>query len=300
MEGSRLHIPVDFTAESLHSGGHSGTTIFPMGQGVGATWNVSMAERVGAAIAREARASGVAHGLCPVINIPTDPRFGRTQESYGEVSRAITSDAIPRVPKPLRRLCGQDPFIVGTMSAAATRGIQGPPSNGGPNSYLVAPDEHIIAQAKHFFAYGHGGREGRSAFIDERTLMDVYGRPWFKAVNESGLRGAMASHNSVNYQPMHGSRLWLTQTLRERLGFGAGYIAADADDVQQLFVTHKVASSNEESAVLAVRAGMDQDLNSLHNTPFSTLGKSSAAMKSQTLDAAIDRAAGNVSQDVQI
>ena len=95
VEGSRLHIPVDFTAESLHSGGHSGTTIFPMGQGVGATWNVSMAERVGAAIAREARASGVAHGLCPVINIPTDPRFGRTQESYGEVSRALTSDAFP-------------------------------------------------------------------------------------------------------------------------------------------------------------------------------------------------------------
>ena len=121
---------MDFTAESLHSGGHSGTTIFPMGQGQGATWNVTMAELVGAAIGREARASGVAHGLCPVINIPasvsnrardhmatvcranwtrmfavqTDPRFGRTQESYGE-----------------------DPFIVGTMSAAATRGIQGPP-----------------------------------------------------------------------------------------------------------------------------------------------------------------------------
>ena len=37
--------------------------------------------------------------------------------------------------------------------------------------------------------------------------MDIYGRPWFKAVNESGLRGVMASHNQVNYEPMHGSHL---------------------------------------------------------------------------------------------
>ena len=149
--------------------------------------------------------------------------------------------------------------------------------------------------------YGHGGREGRSAFLDERTLMDIYGRPWFKAVNESGLRGVMASHNQVNYEPMHGSHLWLTETLREQFGFGEGYIAADADDVQQLHVTHKVASSDEEAACLAVLAGLDQDLNSLHNTPFGSLVQSSAAKSShglcgtsEVLDAAIDRAAGNV------
>lgn len=142
--------------------------------------------------------------------------------------------------------------------------------------------------------YGHGGREGRSAFLDERTLMDIYGRPWFKAVNESGLRGVMASHNQVNYEPMHGSHLWLTETLRERFGFGEGYIAADADDVQQLHVTQQVASSDSEAACLAVQAGLDQDLNSLHNTPFGSLTNISAAKSSGELDAAIDRAAANV------
>lgn len=83
MDGSRLGIPVDFTAESLHSGGHSGTTIFPMGQGQGATWNVTMAELVGAAIGREARASGVAHGLCPVINVPASVSNRTRDHNYG-------------------------------------------------------------------------------------------------------------------------------------------------------------------------------------------------------------------------
>ena len=78
---SRLHIPVDFTAETLHSGGHPGCTVFPMPAGQGASWNVSLVEAIAAANARQARASGTNHGLSPVINVATDPRFGRFQEA---------------------------------------------------------------------------------------------------------------------------------------------------------------------------------------------------------------------------
>ena len=51
--------------------------------------------------ASQARASGTNHGLAPVINVATDPRFGRAQEAFGE-----------------------DPFVVGVMSTAAVLGLQ--------------------------------------------------------------------------------------------------------------------------------------------------------------------------------
>eukprot|EP01051_Picozoa_sp_SAG22_P012602 SAG22_NODE_1326_length_4733_cov_7.209754_4_plen_82_part_00 len=69
------------------------------------------------------------HAHCTVPHACTDPRFGRTQEAFGE-----------------------DPFIVGTMATAATLGLQGADGAGGPSSYLGSPRTKIIAQAKHFFA----------------------------------------------------------------------------------------------------------------------------------------------------
>jgi beta-glucosidase len=59
-------------------------------------------KEIAVANALQSRASGVNHGLAPVINVPTDPRFGRTQEAFGE-----------------------DPFIVGVMATAAVLGLQG-------------------------------------------------------------------------------------------------------------------------------------------------------------------------------
>ena len=65
----------------------------------GSSWNISLVRAIAASNALQARASGVNHGLAPVINVATDPRFGRAQEAFGE-----------------------DPFIVGTMGAAAVLG----------------------------------------------------------------------------------------------------------------------------------------------------------------------------------
>ena len=268
MYSSRLGIPVDFTAETLHSGGHPGCTVFPMPAGQGASWNRTLVHAIATSNALQARASGTSHGLSPVINVATDPRFGRTQEAFGE-----------------------DPFIVGTMASTAVRGLQGADGAGGPGTYLGSPGERIVAQAKHFFAYDYGGRDGAGALLDERSLVEVFGRPWQRAIAEAGLRGVMASHNSVNREPMHGSRRWLTTYLREELGFGNGYIGADSHNVLALYSAQKVVPSIEAAAALAVTAGLDQDLNTMHDTPFQTLVSQN---KTPSLNAAIDRAAGNV------
>jgi hypothetical protein len=129
INSSRLGIPIDFTAETLHSGGHAGCTVFPMPCLQGSSWNVTLVQKIAASNALQARASGTNHGLSPVINVATDPRFGRTQESFSE-----------------------DPFIVGTMAVAAVLGNQGQDGAGGPNSYLGSPRTTMISQAKHFYA----------------------------------------------------------------------------------------------------------------------------------------------------
>tara|TARA_B110001452_G_scaffold56973_1_gene44188 strand:+ start:76 stop:2610 length:2535 start_codon:yes stop_codon:yes gene_type:complete len=268
MDSCRLGIPIDFTAETLHSGGHLGVTIFPMPSLQGASWNVTLVHDIAASNALQARASGTNHGLAPVINVATDPRFGRTQETFGE-----------------------DPFPVGTMAVASVLGLQGEDGAAGPSTYLGTPGAKIISQAKHFFAYGYGGRDGAAALLDERSLSEVYGRPWRRAIAKAGLRGLMASHNSVNWEPVHGSHRWLTDYLRRELRFGNGYIGADSHDVLALYKNHKVATSIEDAAALAVTAGLDQDLNNIDGTPFGTLVNQS---QSAELSAAIDRAAGNV------
>jgi beta-glucosidase len=197
-------------------------------------------------------------------------RFGRFQEAFGS-----------------------DPFIVGTMAVAAVQGLQGEDGAAGPNSYLGSPSRKIICQAKHFFAYDYGGRDGAAALLDERSLHEIFGRPWERAIAKAGLRGLMASHNSVNHEPMHGSRRWLTSYLREQLGFGDGYIGADSHNVLALFSAQRVVASKEAAAVLAATAGLDQDLNSMF--PESG-GFTCLINETQTpaLSAAIDRAAGNV------
>ena len=64
--------------------GAAGGTIFPMGVTQGASWNTTMVHHIGKAIAVEARAWGGDRGLSPEINVVTDPRFGRTEENFGE------------------------------------------------------------------------------------------------------------------------------------------------------------------------------------------------------------------------
>ena len=120
---------MDFSAETLHSGGHPGCTIFPMPALQGSSWNLSLVQAIAESNALQARASGTNHGLSPVINVATDPRFGRTQEAFGE-----------------------DPHLVGTMATAAVLGLQGADGAAGPSTYLGSPRTKIVSQAKHFFA----------------------------------------------------------------------------------------------------------------------------------------------------
>ena len=175
LNNSRLGIPTSFIGETLHSGAGHGT-VYPMPCLQGATWDTELVGEVAAAIASEASATGVDRGFSPVLHFCTDPRFGRCEEAFSE-----------------------DPMLVSKLGAAAVTGLSGPGAAGAANTYLAAGK--IATEAKHFAAYGHGGRDGSMpAELSEATLFDVYLKPWYHYA-QSGGRAIMAAHNEATSQP---------------------------------------------------------------------------------------------------
>ena len=83
-ENTRLGIPPIQIGECLHGQLAMGATIFPQAIAQGSTWNPELIERMASVIALEASASGVDQALSPLFDLARDPRYGRTEECYGE------------------------------------------------------------------------------------------------------------------------------------------------------------------------------------------------------------------------
>jgi beta-glucosidase len=99
--------------------------------------------------------------------------------------------------------------------------------------YLESHTTQIIAEAKHYVAYGYGNADGSPADVSLYTLYNVYLRPW-RAFVAAGGRAVMVSHNSLNAIPMHSNAWALTDVLRGDLGCDNCLVATDFRDVQLL------------------------------------------------------------------
>jgi len=111
---------------------------------------------------------------------------------------------------------GESPYLVQELVAAEIQGLQ---DRDASNS------DGVAATTKHFPAYSAPVRGEDSAPVDisTTTLRRVYLPPFQRAIDE-GTLGIMPSYNSVDREPVHGSRRLLTELLREELGFqGAVY-----------------------------------------------------------------------------
>jgi beta-glucosidase len=155
-------------------------TAFPVSMARGATWDVDLEEQVGEAIGREIRAQGgnFFGGVC--INLLRHPAWGRAQETYGD-----------------------DPYHLGELGAALTRGAQ----------------RFVMACAKHYALNSmENARFTVDVTVDERTLHDVY-LPHFKRTVDEGVAAVMASYNSVNGEWAGQNHQLLTGVLRNAWGF---------------------------------------------------------------------------------
>jgi beta-glucosidase len=168
--------------EGLHGlgwvrGGSVTATTFPQSVGLGETWDPEILRQAGAVEGYEARVyfkkyDGARVGLAiraPNVDLARDPRWGRTEESFGE-----------------------DPYFVGKMSAGLIKGLQGD----NPRYLLSA------STMKHFLANSNeDGRTSSSSDFDERNLREYYLVPFQVGIQEANAQSFMASYNAVNKIP---------------------------------------------------------------------------------------------------
>jgi beta-glucosidase len=162
----------------------------------------------------------------PNADLARDPRWGRSEESYGE-----------------------DPYLTGTMATAFVKGLQGDD----PKYWMSA------SLMKHFLANSNeDGRDGSSSNFDERLLREYYSVPFRMGVTEGGSRAYMASYNAWNGVPMTVQPILKQITMRE---WGMdGIICTDAGALTNMVTKHKYYANIDEASAGAIHSGINQFL----------------------------------------
>jgi beta-glucosidase len=227
VEETRLGIPAIIHEESTAGFTARDATQFPQAIGLASTWNPALIEEAAEVIRAQMLAVGARQTLAPVLDIARDPRWGRTEETYGE-----------------------DPYLAARLGVAYVRGIQGDDLRAG-----------VVATGKHFLAYGasEGGLNHAPAHVGPRELREVYARPFEAAIREAGLASVMNAYNEIDGLPCGGSRAILDDLLRGELGFD-GVVVADYYTTMLLCSFHRVAADKGEAGRMALEAGLDVDL----------------------------------------
>jgi beta-glucosidase len=230
VEKTRLGIPAIFHDEILHGLMAPKGTSFPTPIALASSWDTDLVNKIFTAAALETRAHGSHFVLGPNLDLAREPRWGRTEETYGE-----------------------DPYLVSRMGVSVIKAIQGP----GPG----VDDEHVIATAKHFAAHGQpeGGTNIAPSNYSERVLREYFLPSFEAAVKEAHVMSVMASYNEIDGVPSHANRWLLGKVLRQEWNFD-GLVASDYYGIPQLMELHHVAGDKMEAARLAIEAGVDAEV----------------------------------------
>lgn len=233
----RLGIPPYFWwNECVHGVMGRDVTVFPHAIALAAMWNPDLLHKIAIAISDEARAvyrpdgtnGGIGSGgltyWSPMINMARDPRWGRTQESYGE-----------------------DPYLAARLGVVFVKGLQGDDPK-----YLK-----LVATPKHFAANNEEYRRHRgSSEVPEQVLQEYY-LPHFKAcIVEGKAYSIMGAYNAVNGIPSCANTRLLTDILRGEWGFD-GVVVSDCGAITDIHANHHYVATPEEAAAAAIKAGCD-------------------------------------------
>jgi beta-glucosidase len=233
------------------------TTTFPQAYGLGETWDVELLQKVANVEGYETRYAFQKYhrgGLvvrAPNADIARDPRWGRTEESYGE-----------------------DAFFNGTMTVAFVKGLQGNNSKYWQTASLM----------KHFLANSNeDGRTYTSSDFDERLWREYYALPFQMGVVQGGSRAYMAAYNKVNGIPAMVHPMLKNITQKE---WGQnGIICTDGGAFKLLLSDHKYYADKYLGAAAAIRAGINQFLDDYTEGIYGAL--SHGYLKEKDIDAVI-------------
>lgn len=223
IEDTRLGIPCEFTNEGLRGVETVVSTGFPVPLAQASSWNRELVRAIAEVAGKETYALGYDSLYAPLIDVIRDPRWGRCEEMYSEC-----------------------PWLVGEYSTLAVKAIQ---------------EQGVTSSPKHFAIYSAsiGARQGWSR-VDSRTTPReneyIHLWPWRRVMAESHPDGLMVSYNDYDGIPISGSRHFLTDVLRDEMGF-TGYVVSDSGAVEYLDQKHRVTPDRKASVKLTVLAGLN-------------------------------------------
>ncbi len=164
-------------------------TYFPTGSALAATWSPELAYKYGTGMGKEARLRGKDVILGPAVNIQRLPVGGRTYEYLSE-----------------------DPILSAALALEYTKGCQ---------------DQGTAVCIKHFAVNNQETNRGSvDAQLDERTLREIYLKPFERAVVEGGAMSVMPAYNKVNGEYCSENEHLLNEILRGEWGF-KGFTVSD-------------------------------------------------------------------------
>lgn len=233
------------------------TTTFPQAYGLGETWDIDLIQRVAQVESYETRYAFQRYnrgGLvvrAPNADIARDPRWGRTEESYGE-----------------------DAFFNGTMTVAFVKGLQG----NNPKYWQTA------SLMKHFLANSNeDGRTYTSSDFDERLWRENYALPFQMGIVEGGSRAYMAAYNKVNGIPAMVHPMLKDITQKE---WGQnGIICTDGGAFRLLLSDHKYYQDKFIAAAATIKAGINQFLDEYSEAVYGAV--SHGYLKEKDIDAVL-------------
>ncbi len=252
VEETRLKIPLLFGYDVIH--GYK--TIFPIPLGEAASWDLDAIERSARIAATEAAASGLHWTFAPMVDIGRDPRWGRVMEGAGE-----------------------DTYLGCRIAEARVRGFQGKG---------IGNTDAVIACVKHYAAYGApiGGRDYNTVDMSERFFREYY-LPPYKAAVKAGAMTVMASFNDYDGVPATGNKYLLQHILRDEWAF-KGFVVTDYTGINEM-VKHGVVADDKAAGELAVKAGIDMDMQGAVYQHFLAQSVKEGKVKMAQIDEAVRR-----------
>lgn len=210
------------------------TTVFPQAYGLGETWDTEILKRVGEITAEEARwyfQSPLSPQRSLVMRAPNadlarDPRWGRTEESFGE-----------------------DAFLTGSLATSIIKGLQGDDPRYWKSASLM----------KHFLANSNeDGRDSTSSDFDMRLFREYYSRPFYMGITRGGAQSFMDAYNKWNGTVMmvHPAN----DTIARQQWGVKGIICTDGSALRLLINAHHAYPSQVEGSAAAVKATVGQFL----------------------------------------
>ncbi|KFN10074.1 glycoside hydrolase family 3 protein [Paenibacillus macerans] len=238
-------------------------TVFPQNTGLACTWNPELLQKIGSVIGDEARVyyqrDPAANGLtiwAPTVDMERDPRWGRTEEAYGE-----------------------DPHLTGALTTGLVKGMQGDH----PFYYKA------VSTLKHF--YGNNNEVDRgsaSVSIDPRNKREYYLKAFEPAFRDGRAGSMMTAYNGINGTPCNFNHE-VNEIVKGEWGMD-GFVVGDAGDVLGTVMDHHYVDSYAEAVAGSIKAGIDSITD---DQPISQQALRDALQQGLLTEADLDHALSN-------